>query len=296
MRIEIASLLGGARHAEGTVVIIDVFRAFTTAAVAFSRGAEKIVLVAEVEEALALRARGVGDMCMGEVAGVRPEEFDFGNSPFELSTAEVSGKTLIQSTRAGTVGVSAATRADRIYAASLVIARATADAIRRHAPDLVTIVAMGGEGTVRTDEDEQCALYLRNLLQGRQPDRDSVRNLVRAGGESPKIRRPRAPSLSRAGPGDSAEDRLLSLRHQGGPGGRASGRQARGRLSCQDLPPGPRRVPPRERGGIVARLRRYHTLEDVADIRSAIASRLRAVMIVIDRVLAPQYNALGAIW
>ncbi|MCH8206588.1 MAG: 2-phosphosulfolactate phosphatase [Chloroflexi bacterium] len=193
MRIEMASLLGGARQAEGTVIIIDVFRAFTTAAVAFSRGAEKIVLVAEVEEALELRARGVGDMCMGEVAGLRPDEFDFGNSPFELSTGDVAGKTLIQSTRAGTVGVSAATRADRIYAASLVIAGATADAVRRHAPELVTIVAMGGEGTVRTDEDEQCALYLRNLLQGRQPDRDSVRSLVLVGGESQKYGHPASP-------------------------------------------------------------------------------------------------------
>lgn len=205
MKIEMASLLGGARQAEGTVLIIDVFRAFTTAAVAFSRGAEKIVLVAEVEEALALRERGVGEMCMGEVAGIRPEEFDFGNSPFEMSSAEVSGKTLVQSTRAGTVGVSAATRADRIYATSLVIARATTDAVRRHAPDLVTIVAMGGEGTERTDEDEQCALYLRNLLEGRQPDPDSVRNLVRAGGEAQKYGDPASPHFH-------AQDPEIALR------------------------------------------------------------------------------------
>ena len=38
MEIRIDSLVEGARRAEGTVVIIDVFRAFTTAAVAFSRG------------------------------------------------------------------------------------------------------------------------------------------------------------------------------------------------------------------------------------------------------------------
>ena len=109
MQIRLGSLLEGARTAEGTVVIIDVFRAFTTAAVAFSRGAAKIVLTAEVGEALELRARGVGELCMGEVDGMRPEGFDFGNSPYELSTADVEGKTLVQSTRAGTVGVAAAT-------------------------------------------------------------------------------------------------------------------------------------------------------------------------------------------
>lgn len=84
-----------------------MFRAFTTAAVALARGAEKIILTAEPEEALALRAAGVGELCLGEVGGIRPPGFDFGNSPFELSQADVAGKTLIQSTRAGTVGVCA---------------------------------------------------------------------------------------------------------------------------------------------------------------------------------------------
>ena len=193
MQIRLSSLLEGARTAEGTVVIIDVFRAFTTAAVAFSRGAAKIVLTAEVGEALELRARGVGELCMGEVDGIRPEGFDFGNSPFELSTADVDGKTLVQSTRAGTVGVAAAAQADRIYACSLVVAGATAKALLRDAPDLVTVVAMGREGKVRSDEDEQCALYLRNLLQGRTPDPDAVRRLVLASADAMKYDDPTLP-------------------------------------------------------------------------------------------------------
>ena len=36
---------------------------------------------------------------------------------------------------------------------------------------------------VRTDEDELCALYLRNLLQGRRPDREAIRKLVLASGD-----------------------------------------------------------------------------------------------------------------
>ena len=99
MEIRLASLLRGAQEAEGTTVIIDVFRAFTTAAVAFDRGARQIVLVAEVDEALDLRRRGVGHLCMGEVDGKRPADFDFGNSPYEVSQADLTGKTLVQSTR-----------------------------------------------------------------------------------------------------------------------------------------------------------------------------------------------------
>lgn len=196
MEIKIGSLLRGAQEAQGTAIIIDVFRAFTTAAVAFSRGVEKIVLVAEVDEALELRRQGVGEICMGEVAGMRPEGFDFGNSPYEVSQANqerIKGKTLIQSTRAGTVGVSAARNADQIYAGSLVIAEATVKAILRDSPDLVTIVAMGAEAKVRADEDEQCALYLRNLFQGRKPDPDAVRGLVLAGEEAQKYGDPKRP-------------------------------------------------------------------------------------------------------
>ena len=199
------SLLRDAREAQGTVIIIDVFRAFTTAAVAFSRGASRIVLVAEVDEALALRDRGVGEVCMGEVDGKRPPGFDYGNSPHELSGADVRGKTLIQSTRAGTVGVSAATNADIIYGGSLVLARATVEAIRRDAPDLVTIVAMGAEGRERTDEDEQCALYLRNLFLGRTPDHSAVRSLVLAGQEAQKYGDPERLHFA-------AEDRDMALR------------------------------------------------------------------------------------
>ena len=166
MEIRIDSLYRGAQEARGTVVIIDVFRAFTTAAVAFSKGAEKIVLVAEVDEALKLRDEGVGEICMGEVDGTRPDGFDLGNSPYEMLDAEVAGKTLIQSTRAGTVGMSAAVNASKIYAGSFAIAQATVKAILRDAPELVTIVAMGLEARVHADEDEQWRALLAKLASG----------------------------------------------------------------------------------------------------------------------------------
>jgi 2-phosphosulfolactate phosphatase len=195
MEIRITSLLRGAYEAEGTAIIIDVFRAFTTAAVAFARGAEKIILVAEVEEALDLRCQGKGDLCMGEVDGSKPAGFDFGNSPYELSRVDLTGKTLIQSTRAGTVGVAAAAAADALYLGSFVTARATVRAILKSAPSLVTIVAMGVATRQRSDEDEQCALYLRNLLQGRSPDPEAVKKLVLAGQEAQKYDDPAQPQF-----------------------------------------------------------------------------------------------------
>jgi 2-phosphosulfolactate phosphatase len=68
MEISIHSLLEGATRATGTVAIIDVFRAFTTAAVALANGASKIVMVGTVEEALALRDAGSGQICFARRA------------------------------------------------------------------------------------------------------------------------------------------------------------------------------------------------------------------------------------
>lgn len=197
MEIRIESLLDGARRAKGTVVIVDVFRAFTTAAVALARGADRIVMVAEIDEALRLRDQGVGEICVGEVNGIQPEGFDFGNSPHEMMQASLQGKVVIQSTRAGTTGVAAATEAKAVYAGSFVVAKATAEAIRRDNPAEATIVAMGWNARVRTDEDELCALYLRNLMQGRRPDPEAIRRLVLAGGEAGKFGDPSQPHFHR---------------------------------------------------------------------------------------------------
>jgi 2-phosphosulfolactate phosphatase len=187
MEIRMGSLVRDAREAAGTTIIIDVFRAFTTAAIAFARGATQITLVAEVDEALELYRRGVGDLLMGEVGGKRPDGFDFGNSPHEISQADVAGKRLVQSTRAGTVGVAEAVNADTIYLGSFVVAQATVDAIRRQRPELVSIIAMGDQGRVRSDEDEHCGIYLRNLLEGRRPDFDAVKSLIMSGGATQKF-------------------------------------------------------------------------------------------------------------
>lgn len=194
MDIRIGSLIEGAQAARGVAIVIDVFRAFTTAAVAFDKGVDHIILVASPQEALDLRRQGKGQLCMGEVGGIRPEGFDFGNSPYELSQVDsLAGQTLIQSTQAGTVGVSAAAQADTIYLGSFVMASAIVKAVHAANPPLVNIVAMGVKTEHRSDEDEQCALYLRNRLQGRYPDPHAVRQLVLAGQESQKYDDPAQP-------------------------------------------------------------------------------------------------------
>src|SRR5512141_2681159 len=90
--------------ARDVVLIIDVLRAFSTAAYAFSRGAREIRLVSTVEEAIALKAQIPNSKAMGEVGGLPPEGFDFGTSPTRILEHDLTGITLIQRTGAGTQG------------------------------------------------------------------------------------------------------------------------------------------------------------------------------------------------
>jgi 2-phosphosulfolactate phosphatase len=108
---------------------------------------------------------------------------------------DLGGKTIIQRTSAGTQGIVAAAGADRLYAASLVTAKATAAALASSGPERVALVAMGDSGIARTDEDELCALHLRNLLEGRPGNPEAVRQLILAGGEIARFNDPGRPHL-----------------------------------------------------------------------------------------------------
>ncbi len=176
MKIEIKSLTEGAETARGSVVIIDVFRAFTAAAIALDRGARSILIVDSVEEACV--EAGHADCAIGEREGRKPQGSHFGNSPAELAVADLAGKRLVQSTTNGTAGLHAARNAEALFAASFVTADATVKMLLRRNPDLVSLVAMGRGGTVRADEDEICALYLRSRLEGRTPDAGAAQRLL----------------------------------------------------------------------------------------------------------------------
>jgi 2-phosphosulfolactate phosphatase len=180
MEIKRFRLIEGARKARGTAVIIDVFRAFTTAAFIIANGAETIIPVGTVEEALELRRQNPRWLITGEVHGTKILEFDFGNSPDEVSHVDFTGKTVIQRTSSGVQGILAASGAKEILLGSFVIAEATVQQIMNRDPDVVSIVAMGWEGETPTIEDELCAEYLEARLRGIHPDFPDMVRRIRA--------------------------------------------------------------------------------------------------------------------
>lgn len=157
-------------EATGVVLVIDVLRAFSNAAYAFSRGAKEIYPVVSVEEALKFKSEMPNALVSGEVGGLPPEGFDFGNSPTQTRELDLTGRVIVQSTGAGTKGIVKSVRAETSLAASLVVADATVRFVRQRAPKVVTFVITGQYRPGHGDEDVACAEYLERLFDGQQPD------------------------------------------------------------------------------------------------------------------------------
>jgi len=146
-------------------VIVDVFRAFTTAAFCVAAGAREIVLVSDHQEALAMKRADPTLFLSGEIDGRPIAGFDVGNSPSAIEHLDLVGRRVVQRTSSGTQGVVAATGADAILLGSFVIAAATVRYLREHAGE-VTVVAMGQNALEDADEDLLCARYLAAALRG----------------------------------------------------------------------------------------------------------------------------------
>ncbi|PNG23277.1 2-phosphosulfolactate phosphatase [Streptomyces cahuitamycinicus] len=143
-------------EAPSVAVVVDVMRAFTVAAWAFDRGAEKIVLAQSLDDALALKARHPDWVTLKD--GPPAPGFDAVNSPGLLRSADLAGRTVVQKTTAGTVGALAVREASLVLCAGFVVAEATARVLRTRECDRVTFVVTGEDG--QADEDLACAQYI----------------------------------------------------------------------------------------------------------------------------------------
>lgn len=179
MKVALARRIDAAASARGHVVVIDVMRAFTTAAFALGGGAERIVLAGSIEEAFGLRAHFERAVLVGEDRGRKIEGFDHGNSPAEIERAQLAGRTVILRSSSGTQGVVRATAATARALGSLVVASATARWLRAHA-STVTLLAMGSPYSGAGQEDDVCAEDIAALVRGEIPDAAPTIHAVRA--------------------------------------------------------------------------------------------------------------------
>ena len=198
MNIVHATGIDGARQARGTVVVIDVLRSFTVSAYALAGGARECRLVKTVAEARALAARTPGAVVCAEEDALPVEGIPISNSPSMILAADMRDRVLIQRSTAGTQAVAVVERGD-IFAASLVVATATAQACLLREPETLTLVASADH-----PEDHACARYIEDVIRGEETDLDRLLQPLR---DSDRYRR----LLAGAWPGFPASDLDLAL-------------------------------------------------------------------------------------
>jgi len=87
------------------IVAIDVLRCSSSITNAFSNGAEAVIPTRTLKEAYKLRREHPDFLLAGERNGLKPQMFDFGNSPLEFTRERVYGKTLVFTTTSGTAAL-----------------------------------------------------------------------------------------------------------------------------------------------------------------------------------------------
>ena len=135
----------------GIAIIIDVLRATSTIVTALCNGAPFVLPVRTLSQARKLRKKTV--VLGGERGGVKPADFDLGNSPLEYTQSALDGRGVILSTTNGTRAISLV-RAREMAAACFLNLNSAVRAVSEN--EEVLLVCAGSYGKP-SFEDTLCA-------------------------------------------------------------------------------------------------------------------------------------------
>ncbi len=177
MKIEIIKSVVDADKAIGLSVVLDVFRAFSVEAYIFGNGAYKIIPVRTLEEAYALKKENSEYILVGERGGVKPEGFDYGNSPTEILDVDFSGKTIVHTTSNGTKGLLNSINAEVVLAGSFLIADSIVKYIKQNNIENIFLISTDTDTKV-DNEDIILAYYIRDALEGKTTSESEIRKMM----------------------------------------------------------------------------------------------------------------------
>jgi 2-phosphosulfolactate phosphatase len=150
-------------------IVIDVLRATSSTAVLFARGLERMYVAPGIDEGSRLRQRlatgGQHVMLCGEVGGLPPAGYDFGNSPttfLELEALPASAAVI--ATTNGTRALLACRAAPLTLAAAPLNAAAVTAAAIRSGHDALVVCA-GYEGAPAADDALAAGLFVDRLVR-----------------------------------------------------------------------------------------------------------------------------------
>jgi len=145
--------------AAAACVVFDILRATTCMITALAAGAEALIPVADIPEALRLKAQNPALLLAGEREGFRITarlaggvEFDLGNSPREFTADKVRGRSIAMTTTNGTRALRACLSARETLPASFLNLTAVAAHLRSRKPSQIILVCSGtGENAAYED-------------------------------------------------------------------------------------------------------------------------------------------------
>ncbi len=160
----------------GFVIVIDVLRAFTTACYFFNNGARRIYAVGDLGHARILRKQHADWILSGECNGLKPPDFDYGNSPSEIQHVNFEGQTVVLTTSYGTQAVKTLTNADEIVTGAFANAKALVNYIRKN--KLQEVHFLCTDNRWNDNEDFTCASYIGNELNGLKTDFTQIKKRI----------------------------------------------------------------------------------------------------------------------
>lgn len=152
-------------------VVIDVFRAFTTASYVLARSPANYFLATKQEVILQLASRNNAHVVIGKnEKGTENQIYDIPNSPTRVLDVAIFNHNILHRTNGGANGILNAQNTDLILAAGFVNASATVNFIKKQSLSTINIIPMGHEGKIPSLEDDLCAKYIGKKLMGEHFD------------------------------------------------------------------------------------------------------------------------------
>ena len=159
-----------AERLNAIAIIVDALRASTTIAALLAHEVARVLVVARVEDALALAGSEPDALLIGERGGERLPGFQLGNSPLEVAaSASFSGRTAIFTSSNGAQRLTACLQAYRTLVGSVSNAARVVEWARREADaggHHIVMIAAGkhpDEGYISPEDESTCAYLAARL-------------------------------------------------------------------------------------------------------------------------------------
>ena len=131
MKLQVALLPRLLRQPQSSVcLVIDALRASSSIATLFAQGAEEVIVAGSATAArrIAVQEPGRYLLC-GEVGGLPPRGFDYGNSPSEFAALDLRRRRIILSTTNGTKALRRLSASPAVIVGALLNAAAAVEAL-----------------------------------------------------------------------------------------------------------------------------------------------------------------------